>query len=104
MTVDDGIPEPRQSAYDLDAAVAELAVPGLEFGDQLDGTVLAPYDPEWVTALFEHMAGRGEPPGDPRRASPGLIAQRAASAIARKPSATSGRNGTGTTASRNTSP
>ena len=71
MTVDGGIPEPRQSAYDLDAAVAELAVPGLEFGDQLDGTVLAPYDPEWVTALFEHMAGRGEPPGDPRRAAPG---------------------------------
>ena len=45
MTVDGGIPEPRGTAYDLDAAVARLTVPRLELGDPLDGTVLARMTP-----------------------------------------------------------
>ena len=69
MIVDEGVPERRETSYDLDAAVVQLDVPGLEFSDQLDGTVLAAYDPGWVTALFEHIAGRGEHPGEPRRAT-----------------------------------
>ena len=67
MTVDGGIPEPRETAYDLDAAVAQLTVPGLEFGDQLDGTVLAPYDPESGDRLIR---AHGRPGRAARRSPP----------------------------------
>jgi predicted phosphodiesterase len=65
MVVDDGTPEIRETAYDLEAAVHELRAAGFDFDDQLAPTLLDPVDPEWVTAFFEHRAGRGEHPGDP---------------------------------------
>jgi hypothetical protein len=32
---------------------------------QLAGSLLEPADPDWVAALFERGAGRGEDPGEP---------------------------------------
>ena len=45
-------------------AAAEL-LRGSGFPDadaQLDGSLLEPVDPDWVTAYFEHAAGRGKHP------------------------------------------
>jgi putative phosphoesterase len=69
MLIEEGTAIPRTTPYDLDAAVAELRradYPDLD--DQLDGSLLNPVDPDWVAAFFEHGAGRGEHPGEPRRA------------------------------------
>jgi len=65
MVIDDGVPEPRETSYDLDAAVRELrasSYPDVE--EQLAGSLLDPTDPDWVAAFFEHGAGRGEDPGE----------------------------------------
>ncbi len=68
MTVTDGIPALRVTPYPLAAARAELAATGFpDLDDFLEGSPFDPLDPRWVTALFEHGSGRGEPPGDPRR-------------------------------------
>jgi predicted phosphodiesterase len=69
MLVEDGIPVPRETSYDLDAALAELRrsrFPDLD--DQLAESLVHPADPDWVAAYFEHGAGRGEDPGEPRAA------------------------------------
>ena len=66
MLVDGGVPELRETSYDLAEALEELratSFPDLE--DHLDGSLLAPTDPDWVAAFFEHGAGRGEDPGEP---------------------------------------
>ncbi len=42
------------------------AIPELD--DHLDGSLVAPVDPDWVTAFFEHTAGRRPHPGEPRLA------------------------------------
>jgi predicted phosphodiesterase len=66
MLVDDGVPLPRVTDYDLTAAVAELRASGFpDVEDQLTESLLEPADPDWVSAFFEHDAGRGEHPGDP---------------------------------------
>jgi len=66
ITVDDGVPDLRATSYDLGAAVAELRASGFpDVEDQLLGSLLDPTDPDWVTAFFEHGAGRGEHPGEP---------------------------------------
>lgn len=70
MTVENGTASPRETTYDLDAAVAELrrsGFPGLD--DMLVDSQLDPADPDWVAAYFEHGAGRGPDPGEPRRAA-----------------------------------
>ncbi len=60
MLVDDGVPELRETAYDLDAAAAELRASGFPGADlQLKESLLDPVDPDWVTSLFERAAGRG---------------------------------------------
>jgi putative phosphoesterase len=64
MIVADRAPEFRETAYDI-GAVQELRTPGFDFDDQLGPTLLDPVDPDWVSAFFEHMAGRGEDPGEP---------------------------------------
>ena len=47
-------------------AVEQLRRSGFSDADsQLDGSLLDPIDPDWVTALFEHTAGRREHPGEP---------------------------------------
>jgi predicted phosphodiesterase len=67
MLVTDGRPELRATAYDISAAVAELGASGFPTVDEVFGGSLIgdPVDPAWVTAYFEHLAGRGEPPGEP---------------------------------------
>jgi predicted phosphodiesterase len=66
MTVTDGVPELRETGYDVASALAELRAsgdPALE--EQLRESLIDPVDPEWVSAFFEHGAGRGEDPGEP---------------------------------------
>jgi diadenosine tetraphosphatase ApaH/serine/threonine PP2A family protein phosphatase len=69
MLVTDGVPELRETAYDVLAAAAELRASGyVDVEDHLGASLLEPVDPDWVTAFFEHTAGRGEDPGEPRMA------------------------------------
>jgi predicted phosphodiesterase len=66
MVVQDGEPELRRTAYDVDAAVARIRAsgdPGAD--DALEGSITDLASPEWVTAFFEHGAGRGDDPGPP---------------------------------------
>jgi predicted phosphodiesterase len=66
LVVADGVPELRETTYDLDAAAAELRASGFPDADgQLAESLLDPVDADWVTAYFEHAAGRGEHPGRP---------------------------------------
>jgi putative phosphoesterase len=68
MTVTGGSPELRETGYDVPAALEELGAsgcPGLE--EQVGESLVNPVDPDWVSAFFEHGAGRGEDPGDPPR-------------------------------------
>jgi predicted phosphodiesterase len=58
MLVVDGVPVPRETRYNVDRAVRELRTAGLAFDDQLARSLLDPADPEQVSALLEHMAGR----------------------------------------------
>jgi predicted phosphodiesterase len=72
MLVADGVPHLRVTTYALGPARAELAATGFPaLDDFLEGSPFDPLDPDWVTALFEHGAGRGEPPGEPRRPAVG---------------------------------
>jgi predicted phosphodiesterase len=69
MIVENGTASPRATTYDLDAAVAELRRSGFpDLDDMLTESQLDPVDPDWVAAYFEHGAGRGPEPGEPRRA------------------------------------
>jgi putative phosphoesterase len=69
MIVADGRPELRETGYDLAEAADELRASRFpELDEMIREALLAPVDPEWVTALFEHQAGRGEHPGTPRPA------------------------------------
>ncbi len=59
MLVRDGRPELRETEYDFDAAVAELRAAGLPFDDQLQESLIAPADPDWVSGFLEQRAERG---------------------------------------------
>jgi diadenosine tetraphosphatase ApaH/serine/threonine PP2A family protein phosphatase len=64
--VTDGNPELRETTYDVSEAVAEMRASGFPALDEaIRESLIAPIDPAWVTAFFEHQAGRGEDPGDP---------------------------------------
>ena len=66
MIVDHATPEPRMTPYELEAARAELTATGFPgLADFLEGSVFDPLDPGWVSAFFEHVAGRAGPPGEP---------------------------------------
>jgi predicted phosphodiesterase len=66
LIVDDHEPAFRVTEYDVDAAVAELAASGFpDTEEHLGMSLVDPADPDWVAALFEHMGGRGEHPGEP---------------------------------------
>jgi putative phosphoesterase len=68
MIVADGIPQLRETGYDIREAAEQLRRSGFPDTESLlDGSLLDPIDPDWVTALFEHTAGRREHPGEPRR-------------------------------------
>jgi putative phosphoesterase len=69
MLVADGVPQLRETTYDRAAALTELRASGFpDLDDHLKGSLLSPVDPDWVTAFFEHTAGRRAHPGDPRPA------------------------------------
>jgi hypothetical protein len=66
MIIDDGVPEPRETAYDLDAAMEELRASGFaDVDEQFGASLVDPIDADWVSAFFEHGAGRAEDPGEP---------------------------------------
>jgi predicted phosphodiesterase len=66
LLLQDGTPHLRATAYDLDAAVAELRASGfVDVDSQLGESLLAPADPDLVAAHFEHLAGRGPAPEQP---------------------------------------
>jgi hypothetical protein len=65
MIVEQGIPDLRTTSYDLEAAAKELRASGFpDVDEQIVGSLVDPTDPEWVTAFFEHGAGRGKYPGE----------------------------------------
>lgn len=69
MLVVDGVVHLRECSYDQPAALAELQASGFpELKEHLAGSLVAFADPDWVTAFFEHTAGRRPHPGDPRPA------------------------------------
>ena len=58
-------PSLRESAYDIEAAAAQLRASGFpDVEDQLTESLLTPADADEVTAFFEQVAGRG-PQGGP---------------------------------------
>ncbi len=67
MIVTDQSPELRVTRYDILAAADEMRTSGFpDLDETIRESLLAPVDPAWVTAFFEHQAGRGDHPGDPR--------------------------------------
>jgi predicted phosphodiesterase len=63
MVVDDGVPELRQTEYDLEAALGELRASGFpELEDHLEMSLFELADPDWVTSFFEYVGGRGANP------------------------------------------
>jgi putative phosphoesterase len=65
MVIADGVPEPRETGYDLAPAVAELRSSGYADVDgMLQESLIDPVSADWVTAYFEHAAGRGPDPGE----------------------------------------
>jgi predicted phosphodiesterase len=59
LVVEDGRPRHRVTAYDLDAAAAELRATGYpDVEDLLAESLLDPVDPDAVTELFERASGR----------------------------------------------
>jgi predicted phosphodiesterase len=69
MIVEDATAVLRATDYELEAALAELRGSGFpDVDEQLVESLVAPVDPDWVAAFFEHGAGRGEDPGPPRPA------------------------------------
>jgi predicted phosphodiesterase len=66
MLVEHGRAVARETPYDVEAAVRELRASGFaDLEQQLGDSLLAPVDAAWVSAFFEHAAGRGEHPGAP---------------------------------------
>jgi len=67
LLVTDGRPELREIPYDVAEAATEMYATGLpHLTEAIAESLLDPVDPGWVTALFEHKAGRREHPGDQR--------------------------------------
>jgi putative phosphoesterase len=65
LLVTDRRPALRETTYDISAAAAEMRASGFPDLDEAIGeSLLAPADPAWVTAFFEHQAGRGAAPDD----------------------------------------
>jgi putative phosphoesterase len=61
MLIESGVVRPRETTYDLDAAVQELLASGFsDVEDQLGESLLDPVDPDSVTAFFEQSARRSE--------------------------------------------
>jgi predicted phosphodiesterase len=66
MVVENGEPRLRETAYDVAAWIAELRAAGFADVDkQFEDSLVDPVDADYVTMFFEHLAGRGEHPGEP---------------------------------------
>ena len=66
MLVNAGVPELRETEYDIAAALEELGRSGYpDLDEAVRESLIDPVDPEWVSVFFEHGAGRGEDPGEP---------------------------------------
>lgn len=64
MVVDAGVPEPRETSYNVAAALEQLGRSGYpDLDEALRESLIDPVDPDWVSAFFEHGAGRGPDPG-----------------------------------------
>jgi predicted phosphodiesterase len=58
MEVEDGSPRPRETAYDLEAAAAELRATGYPDAEaMLQESQLAPVDADWATDFLERLRG-----------------------------------------------
>ena len=63
LVLEDGVPRLRETAYDLDAAAAELRATGApDVEELLSESLLDSVDADGVTALFESAAGRAPVP------------------------------------------
>jgi hypothetical protein len=63
LVVQDGVPDLRQTTYDLEAAAAELRATGApDVEELLSDSLLDPVDAGAVTAVFESAAGRAPVP------------------------------------------
>ena len=63
LLLEDGVPELRETAYDLEAAAAELRATGApDVEELLSESLLDPVDAAEVTAVFEFTAGRAPVP------------------------------------------
>jgi putative phosphoesterase len=59
LLVAGGVPQLRETAYDVTRAADELRASGFpDVDDQLGDSLLAPADADWVTGFFERAAGR----------------------------------------------
>jgi predicted phosphodiesterase len=66
VVVNAGVPELRETEYDIAAALEELGRSGYpDLDEAVRESLIDPVDPEWVSAFFEHGAGRGKDPGEP---------------------------------------
>ena len=60
MMIEDGVPSPRETRYDLEQALAELRASGFpDLDEHLRESLLEPADPVYVAEVFERAAGRG---------------------------------------------
>ena len=63
LLLEDGVPELRETAYDLEAAAAELRATGApDVEELLSESLLDPVDAAEVAAVFEFTAGRASVP------------------------------------------
>ena len=66
VVVNAGVPELRETNYDIAAALEELGRSGYpDLDEAVRESLIDPVDPEWVSVFFEHGAGRSEDPGEP---------------------------------------
>lgn len=66
LLVADGEPEPRRTAYDVDAAAGAIRASGFPDADDLiRESLVEPVDPAWVARHFEERAGAGYPDPTP---------------------------------------
>ena len=66
VIVEDRVPQLRRTAYDVAAWIARVRASDFpRIDDCLEAAFDPLYDASWLTAYFEHAAGRAEDPGPP---------------------------------------
>ena len=60
LLVGDGEPDPRRTAYDVDAALAELRATAFpDVDDVMRKSLIEPVDPAWIAHFLEDRATAG---------------------------------------------